>query len=96
MSRWLALALVIFALATAVTPAAAWPQLLEPDGSLVPTEPRADDHRDGVLPDGFAERPVNAMDARFGVVLIVLLLAGLALAAYTVHVVFAEPPPRRL
>jgi len=94
MSRWLALALVILTLVTAVTPAAAWPQLLMPDGSLVPTEPRADDHRDAVL-RGFAERSVNAMDTRFGVVLIVLLLAGLALSAYTVHVVFEPPPLRR-
>src|SRR5262249_27310532 len=62
--------------------------VVEREDGWVATAPRADRAGDAVLPDGFSEQTRNALDARLGVVLIVVMLAGLALAAYTVRVAF--------
>jgi len=88
----LCVVLAILGLVGVVTPPTAQAISLVERG-WVATAPRADRAGDSMLPDGFSEQTRNALDARFGIVLIVLIVAGLALAAYTVRVAFVGEHP---
>src|SRR5262249_22305357 len=96
MKRWLVVLLAMVAMAAAA-PVHAISLVVEREDGWVATAPRADRAGDAVLPGGFSEETRNALDARLGVVLIVVMLGGLALAAFPGRVAFiAEHRPRRL